>query len=92
MFGLYISVTWISKTCSVTWLTHGLYVLCYSLCIVCITVMNYTVEADVLPHSSQTRVRFDANDKNVYTGSLSMTKQHCESQTLKVIVRAMHTT
>ncbi|XP_058270381.1 integrin alpha-3 [Hemibagrus wyckioides] len=48
-------------------------------------VMNYTVEADVLPHSSQTRVRFDANDKNMYTGLLSMTKQHCETQTLKVI-------
>ncbi|KAK3520815.1 hypothetical protein QTP70_032382 [Hemibagrus guttatus] len=48
-------------------------------------IMNYTVEADVLPHSSHTRVRFDANDKNVYTGSLSMTKQHCEAQTLKVI-------
>ncbi|KAB5554158.1 hypothetical protein PHYPO_G00046970 [Pangasianodon hypophthalmus] len=48
-------------------------------------IMKYTVEADVLQHSSKTRVRFITNDKHVYSGSLSMTSQQCETQTLKVI-------
>lgn len=52
--------------------------------------MKYTLAADVLHHSSQTRVRFDANNKDVYTGFISMTKQHCEAQTLEVIVRTMY--
>ncbi|TSK87465.1 Integrin alpha-3 [Bagarius yarrelli] len=43
--------------------------------------MKFTVEAD----SSQRRVRFTANDKDVYSGSLSMTTQRCETQTLKLI-------
>ncbi|KAK2829162.1 hypothetical protein Q7C36_017152 [Tachysurus vachellii] len=48
-------------------------------------IMKYTLEADVLHHTSQTRVRFAANNKDVYTGFISMTKQHCEAQTLEVI-------
>ncbi|XP_017308211.1 integrin alpha-3 [Ictalurus punctatus] len=48
-------------------------------------IMKFTVEADVLQHSSQTRVRFTNNEKDVYTGFLSMTSQRCETQTLKLI-------
>ncbi|KAF7698308.1 integrin alpha-3 isoform X2 [Silurus meridionalis] len=47
--------------------------------------MKYTVEADVQQRSSQTRVRFIASDKDVYSGLLSMPTQHCETQRLKVI-------
>lgn len=56
----------------------------------CVTVINYTVGADVLQH--QTRVHFVNNDKDVYSGSLSMTSQHCDTQMLKLIVSTPHTT
>ncbi|KAF5906818.1 integrin alpha-3-like isoform X1, partial [Clarias magur] len=47
--------------------------------------IKYTVLADVLHHSSKSRVRFTDNDKDVYSGLLSMTSQRCETKTLKVI-------